>query len=85
VPEFSVIDEADAPPPFVLPIPSRRLMLECERSIARLRRGQVARMLPDRGVSAASLRLRLQAAARRMGTPINAWEGDEGAVHFELY
>ena len=85
MPEFSVIDEAAAPPPYVMPLPSQRLMLECERAIARLRRGQVARMEPPRGIDVRSLRLRLLAAARRVGTPITAWEGEEGAVHFQLY
>jgi len=80
--EFTIIPAKEAPRPMAVGNAYlARRMLEYERYVAELGRGDVGKLKPAPHETARALILRIARAGNRIGKPVQAWQAD-GAVYF---
>jgi hypothetical protein len=81
---FELITEQRAPKgPATASALSRR-MREYEGFVTAVKRGQTGKLVPSDGETAASVRLRVARAARRVGKPIQTWTVED-TVYFKPF
>jgi hypothetical protein len=79
--EFTIISASHAPPMPHKKTPIARRMAQYEGYVLTLKSGSAGKLVPERAETPLAILMRIRRAARRVGRPVEAWQGDR-VVYF---